>query len=643
MHQNIIANFLSHACRRSNACALVMPFLTVLLLTTLWHPHARAQQTAIEPLVIENMEFVYWDSIAPPPQQAPWQAMTLPFNTREDVATSAIPNPDSPYIWFRFNLERPVQESRYSLYFWRYNLALNVFLNGIEIGGSSYRDGRDTMSWNHPLLIEIQQPSWQDGNNEVHLRLLRSAWGGNLASVLFGATTTMEQLWDDRMFRQVEINEVLLAFGLGLTLISFILWAVRRSDTIYLWFSGMCLCWSVVTAHMVIYHNPIPYDYWLPLVHVGIDGSIFCMYGFIGRLIEGVKKPRREQLFLGWTLMASITHFLVAPDYFWIAGYTFHLVGTLALAAIVLRVGKIALRERRSQAVIISIAMLIQISLFMHNIYLMFFAASERWEGSIFYAHFGIPLLFLVFVGTLLKRFTHALAVAENLNRELESKVEQSRQVIEKSFAERRVLEINQAAEQERMKIYRDLHDDVGSKLLSIIHADQGRKMGNMARSALESLRQAVSKANNPDQPLDTFLNDIREETELRLGGSGHEIIWNQSDEVPEVIIPSVVAFNLNRILKEIVSNIIRHARADSVLVTIKLETDEWEFTIADNGRGFDRHGPMGNGISNILSRATDIGATVHWHSEFDRGTTIRTVLPVWSAPGLLSCQQKGA
>ncbi|MDP1931084.1 MAG: hypothetical protein Q8L60_06490 [Gammaproteobacteria bacterium] len=603
--------------------------VSIMLAMLFWQNSAYPQQPVnIQPQVIEDMEFVYWNSLDPPPAEVQWRAMTLPFNTREDVATSAIPNPDSPYIWFRFNLQKPTEEGRYSLYFWRYNLALNVFLNGTEIGGSTYREGRDTMSWNHPLLVEIQQPSWRDGSNEVLMRLYRSAWGGNFAPILFGDTSTMQQLWAERMFRQVEINEILLAFGLGLSLISFTLWAVRRNDTVYLWFSGMCLCWSTVTAHMVIYHNPIPYDYWLPLVHVGIDGSIFCMYGFIGRLIGSVKKPRREQFFLAWTLLASVTHFLIPPDYFWIAAYAFHLVGTVALAAIVLRVTRIALREHRSQAVIISIAMLIQIGLFVHNVYLMFLAPSERWEGSIFYAHFGIPLLFMVFVGTLLKRFTSALAEAENLNRELETKVELSRQVIEKNFAERRLLEINQAAEQERTKIYRDLHDDVGSKLLSIIHADQSSKLGNMARSALESLRQAVSKANNPDQPLRTFLTDIREETELRLGGSGHEVIWRQSEDIPNVIIPSAIAFNLNRILKEVVSNIIRHANADQVVVTIALESLCWEFTIADNGRGFDRHGVMGNGINNIKSRATEIGAKVYWHSEFGNGTTIRTSLP---------------
>jgi signal transduction histidine kinase len=76
---------------------------------------------------------------------------------------------------------------------------------------------------------------------------------------------------------------------------------------------------------------------------------------------------------------------------------------------------------------------------------------------------------------------------------------------------------MKQAAEQERVKIYRDLHDDVGSRLLSIIHADTDNKLGSMARTALESLRRAVSKANTRDQALSELLAGIREETELRL------------------------------------------------------------------------------------------------------------------------------
>jgi signal transduction histidine kinase len=604
--------------------------LCALLLSLVLQCQTFAQAPAEPALqVIEDVEFLYWNSTEPPPAGSEWQAMKLPYNTREDTASDAVEDFDSPFVWFRFALQQPTVPGRYSLYFWRFNMALGVFMNGVEIGSSSTREGRTTLSWNRPLLLDIQQPVWQPGSNSVLVRLSRSSWGGNFAPVLFGESATVTELWTQRMFRQVGINEILLVFGLGLSFISFMLWAIRARDTVYLWFSGMCLSWSVVTLHMVVLHIPIPYEHWLSTIHTAIDLSIFSMYGFIGRLVDGVKKPSRERMVAAWTLAAAIAHFVVPSEYFWATAYSLHLIGTAALALIVLRVAIIALREHRLQAIIISTAILLQILLFSHNVYLMFFANSARWEGNIFYAHFGIPMLFLIFIGTLLLRFTSALSTAETLNRELESKVETSRILIERSFAERRALEMRQAAEQERLKIYRDLHDDVGSKLLSIVHADRESKLGHMARSALESLRQAVSKANNPDQALEGFLTDIQEETELRLRGSGHDVHWMQSARIPALIIPSALAFNLNRILKEVVSNIIRHAAAEQVDIQSTLLPPLWQIVTEDNGRGFDRHDARGNGLHNIESRAAEIGASVRWEAARGGGTRFTVTLPL--------------
>jgi len=592
-------------------------------------PAVHAQSTPPEGVqVIDTVEVAYWDAATPPPPDTDWQTLTLPYNTRDNQTGNHAQGQDSAYVWFRFTLARPESAQRQSLYFWRFNMALAVFLNGAEIGSTSVREGRTTMSWNHPLLVEIQQPVWQPGNNEVLVRLSRGVWGGSFAPVLFGDAATLGDMQAQRMFRQVEINEILLAFGLGLGFVSFVLWLIRRHDTVYLWFSGMSLSWSMVTLHMVALHIPIPYQYWLALIHTAIDLSIFCMYGFIGRLVDGVLKPSRERLVLVWAILAAGTHFLVPSAYFWGTAYSMHLLGTAALALIVLRVAVIALRERRLQAIIVSTAILLQILLFSHNVYLMFFTSSARWEGNMFYAHFGIPMLFLIFVGTLLLRFTSALSMAETLNRDLESKVESSRQVIERSFAERRALEIRQAAEQERLKIYRDLHDDVGSRLLSIVHADRDSKLGQMARAALESLRQAVSRANTPDQSLTGFLSDIQEETELRLRGSGHEVSWQQAEQVPDLIIPSAIAFNLNRILKELVSNIIRHAAAEHVRVRVEFLPTQWNILIEDNGRGFERRAVQGNGLHNIESRAAEIGASVLWQGQLKRGTRCLVSLP---------------
>lgn len=609
---------------------LVLLALLAIPLVSLTLPATAVAQTA-GPQALHstaNVESLYWNSATPPPADAAWQPETLPYNTRTEVSLTHINAADSSYVWFRFPLEAPKNAEMQGLYFWRFNLAIAVYFNGVELASSPQTPGLHTMSWNHPLLVAIQPATWQAGVNEVMVRLSRSPWGGNFAPVVYGDMAALVPLWEARMLRQVEFNEILLAFGLGLTLMSLALWVARRRDTIYLWFGAMCFFWSIITSHLVILQNPIPYAHWLPLVHAAIDASIFCMYGFIGRLIQNVKMPRREHLFLGWTLCAASAHFFIPLEYFLFVAYSLHLVGIVCLAVIVLRVGKLALLEHDTPAVVVSLALAIQIILFAHNYYLMIFSSTAAWEGNMFYAHFGIPLLFLVFIGTLLWRFHGALKIAENVNRELESKVAASRLMIERSFEERRVLELRQTAEQERLNIYRELHDDVGSKLLSIVHAEQDSQLSAMARSALESLRHAVSRANHPDQLLHVFLADIREETELRLRGSGHRVSWQQTLPEEPRIVPSRIAFTLNRILKEVVSNIIRHASADHVDIRIDIDDNLSLFSVRDNGRGFDQQGPMGNGIRNIQSRAQEIAATAQWQTSFGQGTQFSVGVP---------------
>ncbi len=606
--------------------------LTALLLaclTPLFGTHTAVAQPALPDTLalLEELESVYWSADTPPPD-AQWEAITLPYNTREKSVIAQSTSQKFPYVWFRFSLDQPDELSNYGLYFWRFNLAIDAYFNGHLIASSPQYEGRETMSWNHPLLASIQTPNWRSEGNEVLLRLTRSPWGGNLAPIVFGEMKYLTPLYEARMLRQVQFNEILLSFGIGLCLISFLLWIIRPRETVYLWFSGMCFSWSVISCHFVVLSNPVPYAIWLPLVHVAIDFSIFFMYGFIGRLITNVKRSNREKLFLVWCLISAASYFYLPPELFFNIAYSIHLIGFLVLAIIVFRVAKLAFQKHNIPAIIVTFSLFIQIALFAHNYYLMFFSSTAQWEGNMFYAHFGVPLLFLVFIGTLLWRFHGALSMVENVNKQLESKVEASRQVIEKSFFERRQLELQQAAEQERFNIYRELHDDVGSKLLSIVHADRDSKLADMARSALESLRHAVSKANNPDQVIHPFVNDIREETELRLLGSGHEIQWTQ--ELPEgtLIVPSKIAFTINRILKEVVSNIIRHANADKVNVQVRCNTAQLEIIVSDNGRGFDRHGPMGNGISNIISRAKEIGALIDWSSKFNHGTEFSLMLP---------------
>lgn len=587
------------------------------------------QPANAQPYELNKVEFTLWTGEGLPDDSAPWRPTTLPFLRAAESLMSGDRFPVNETVWFRFYLDKPTGPEFISLLFWRYNLSLTTYFNGEEIASNGSRPNRLTTGWNRPLLANISSSQWRTDRNEVLVKLHVTRWGGNLAPILIGPRSQLEMIQSDREFRQVEINRILLAFALSIGMFTFGLWLIRRQDDVYLWFSIMCASWAVATSHMVIYFNPLPHDIWLPIVHIAIDLCIVSIYCFIGRLAHA-RKPARERLFMLWTVFAAIVNLSIGPEWFWQVTYSMHLVGIVVLGSIVVRVALIALQKRQMEAIIITLAILGQILLFVVNAFQMFFSTGEAWDSTLVFAHLGLPVLLLIFAAVLLKRFTNALQTAETLNRELEEKVETSRLIIERGFEERRILEMKQAAEQERIKIYRDLHDDVGSRLLSIIHADTDNRLGTMARAALESLRQAVSKANTRDQALPELLEGMREETELRLRGSGHTVTWHQS-AVPDVTVPSDVVFNLNRIMKELVSNIIRHAKASAVELTIGYLGNQLMITVSDNGCGMpDSHSAHdGNGLNNIFSRAREIHARVDIRNNTEGGTQTNVFLPL--------------
>ena len=591
--------------------------------------HLHADVPDDTPVALQSAQYTLQSGDQLPDASTVWQATELPFISSAAGLMQAGNFPENAVVWFRIVVERPPTPDAISLLFWRYNLSLAVFFNGEEIAANGVRPGRYTFGWNRPLLANISNRQWLPGNNELLIRLNITRLGGNLAPVLMGTRSQLESDYDSRVFRQIELNRILLAFALSIGFFTFALWLIRRQDTVYLWFSAMCATWAIGTSHTVIYFNPFPFELWIPVVHIAIDVCIFTMYGFIGRLAHA-HKPARERLFLVWTCFTAVVNLTIPTQWFWQTTYLMHLVGVAVLGVMVGRVAVIAVRQKKTEAIVITLAILAQIVLFLLNAFYMFFSTGEAWDETLVFAHFGLPVLLLIFAAVLLRRFTDALNTAETLNRDLEHKVEESRHIIALGFAERRVLEMKQAAEQERLKIYRDLHDDVGSRLLSIIHADADNKLGNMARAALESLRQAVSKANTPDQPLNQLLSDIREETELRLHGSGHNVQWRQQ-QVSDLILPSDAAFHLNRIMKELVSNIIRHAQADLVQIDISESSQSLILVVTDNGRGFcaDSHEHRtGNGLGNIRSRAGELNAVVEFNSS-SAGACTRLVLPL--------------
>jgi signal transduction histidine kinase len=180
-------------------------------------------------------------------------------------------------------------------------------------------------------------------------------------------------------------------------------------------------------------------------------------------------------------------------------------------------------------------------------------------------------------------------------------------------------------AVEERGRVYRDLHDDIGAKLLSLVIGAENPDRADLARSALHDLRDVVSHNGRGPVPLNDLLADWRTEMDGRLTAAGLNLIWRQPYNLPDALVGSGPAMHLGRILRESTSNVLRHAKAATLTVAIQSEAGQLQIELEDDGLGLSEIIPRpGKGLINMRKRAEQLGGDIDWQSVQPQGCAVR-------------------
>ncbi len=184
----------------------------------------------------------------------------------------------------------------------------------------------------------------------------------------------------------------------------------------------------------------------------------------------------------------------------------------------------------------------------------------------------------------------------------------------------RRLLE--QAAAEERNRIFDDLHDDLGAKLLQWVYEAESPAQADRARALLQDLRDVVTRSRGATGTLLDSLADIRREAQQRLGAAGIALRWEQADDLPDVALPPERALHLYRIVREAISNAIRHARARALRVRVALGGDRLRLELTDDGQ-FDAASGEGSGRRSMQARAARLEGDIAWVTGTEGGTKV--------------------
>ncbi|WP_150910205.1 sensor histidine kinase [Marinobacter halotolerans] len=184
-------------------------------------------------------------------------------------------------------------------------------------------------------------------------------------------------------------------------------------------------------------------------------------------------------------------------------------------------------------------------------------------------------------------------------------------------------------AERERSRIMRDLHDDLGARLLSLVYVAETDNVREVARSALADLHGLVDTASGQAVSLVDVANACEGEVRQRLNDSGIDLEWQGGSDLPDQDLSARAATNIARIVREAISNIIKHSGADRVQVVWRIHGGQLTVRVQDNGR-FDMSAGMGDGhgLKTMQVRARDLGGSVEWRTDPGEGFEIELQMP---------------
>jgi signal transduction histidine kinase len=247
--------------------------------------------------------------------------------------------------------------------------------------------------------------------------------------------------------------------------------------------------------------------------------------------------------------------------------------------------------------------------------------------------YLAMPLAFLCMGLLLVHQYGRALRSAEELRNSLESRIRDTTAAMERNFAQMAEMRVEQVTQQERKRIAADLHDDLGAKLLTIVHTSESERISTLAREALEEMRLSVRGLTGKPVKLIDALGDWRAEVVGRLSQTGVEGEWQApADELPQTL--SARAYvQTTRILREAVNNIIKHSGASRCSIRCTLTGGDFQLKIQDNGKGIplelDGRMDRGHGMQSMKHRAKQLHGQCLVESGPGYGTVIRLTIPL--------------
>ncbi len=537
----------------------------------------------------------------------------------------------------------------YGLYVSRLGNAYEIWLNGVLLeknGDMQNFNGADYAK--SPRFVDITPGLLRTENVfRVHIRVDKGRRGG-LAPLVLGPLDEVQRRYEhDYRWRNTG-SMVVVVLSLLVGGVALALWVTQVAppepgqagrpepgqmgrpkagqamgrplrDRLFLLAAIAELSWTVNVGDVLIETPPFGWPWW-GMVTIAATAVWVCTMALFCIEVAGWGRHPLVRWLGRWILLLLVAN-PVATAAALLYGYPLALtlwyaaLGLTCLALLPVFMRK-ALRDGSIAHRMVAVALLLNTLVGMRDIYA--FRVSATYGGTTMLRYssilFGLALAYVV-----IARLRFTSGQLRDLLSGMAAQVKAKEFALQTRYQRVETLAREQARDDERTRILRDMHDGVGSHISTAIRQLQTGKAAaadvlHTLRDSLDHLKLSIDAMNVPPGDINALLANVRYRLEPRFLACDIGLTWDVDLLEPVAAMDASAMAQLQFMLFEAFSNVLQHANASTLCVLAHPCETPWRgvrLQIIDDGCGFDVDQPRGNGLSSMQQRARGIGAVL--------------------------------
>jgi signal transduction histidine kinase len=507
-----------------------------------------------------------------------------------------------------------------------------ISVNGRMVGELQSSDNGTEVRWRRPHLLAIDPSLLTVGENTIQIQAAYRSGVHVLAGVEIGPLTEVGRDYSRQYFASSILPWIGGTLAACFALIFGLLWLRRRDATIGL-VALASVFWVLRSVFFLVETVPVGAALWFDALFYLANGGLAVVMTLVLLRLAGQDSTRAAWIAALYAaigpvlLLATGGHAAPHLDRFWLPG----LIGMMAIGLLYALLSRV--RKQESLQIVVVTAMAVAIAAAAYD-----YSVAQGWlpEATMLSLHWAGPLLLVALATPVVDRFVRVLRDAEGARSDLESRVREREQMLKRNYERLREGERMQASAAERQRIMQDMHDGLGTQLVSsLMLVERGAltqaQVAQVLRESIDDMRLAIDALAQGKSDLLAALGNLRYRMEPRFRAAGIELIWDAREMPEELNINPDAVLPILRIAQETLTNALKHseARAVSVALQVKQSGDEpptLQIRITDNGKGITGERVGGRGLMNMRSRAHKIGGTLTLESVPGTGTRVTFV-----------------